>query len=113
MRRLTPATIAAALLLASCGGSSSDTTDDPGSPGSVGASTSSTAPAANSTTAAGSAGGASTTADPGPASGAVFTEPTITGDGVLAFGGPLVGGGSFDAASYEGRPVAFWFWAPG
>jgi len=30
----------------------------------------------------------------------------------LAFRAPLVGGGEFDGASYAGRPVAFWFWAP-
>jgi hypothetical protein len=111
MRRLTPATVATALLLAACGGSSSDTTDDPGSAATAGESPST--PAAPVTTTGSGGGAVATPADPGPASGAVYTEPTITGEGVLSFGGPLVGGGSFDAASYEGRPVAFWFWAPG
>lgn len=32
---------------------------------------------------------------------------------VLRFSAPLVGGGTFDGAAVAGKPVAFWFWAPG
>ena len=32
---------------------------------------------------------------------------------VLRFTAPRVGGGTVDATAYAGRPVAFWFWAPG
>jgi len=32
---------------------------------------------------------------------------------VLAFSAPRVGGGTISGADYAGRPVAFWFWAPG
>lgn len=31
----------------------------------------------------------------------------------LQFTAPLVGGGTFDGAAVAGKPVAFWFWAPG
>ncbi|MGE0881634.1 MAG: hypothetical protein AB7L13_23710 [Acidimicrobiia bacterium] len=30
----------------------------------------------------------------------------------LGWTAPLLGGGRFDSASYAGKPVAFWFWAP-
>ncbi|MEI7617711.1 MAG: hypothetical protein WCK14_03745 [Actinomycetota bacterium] len=43
-------------------------------------------------------------------------EPTTVGtapSGLLAFTSPIVGGGQIDAASFIGKPVAFWFWAPG
>jgi len=31
---------------------------------------------------------------------------------LLDFSAPLVGGGTFEGTSVQGRPVAFWFWAP-
>jgi hypothetical protein len=30
----------------------------------------------------------------------------------LKFTSKLVGGGDFDAATFAGKKVAFWFWAP-
>ncbi len=32
---------------------------------------------------------------------------------ILRFSAPLVGGGTFDAATVAGTPLALWFWAPG
>ena len=43
------------------------------------------------------------------------TAPAAAADGIpaaLRFTVDRVGGGTIDAASYAGRPVAFWFWAP-
>ncbi|MFZ4811473.1 MAG: hypothetical protein ACOYL9_09030 [Ilumatobacteraceae bacterium] len=40
------------------------------------------------------------------------SEATTAVPAALAFQAPLVGGGEFDGATYAGRPVAFWFWAP-
>ena len=44
-------------------------------------------------------------------------EPTTvagsSASSLLAFTSPTVGGGQIDAASFIGKPVAFWFWAPG
>lgn len=54
-------------------------------------------------------GPSDTTSDAGgaPASSAGDAVPEA-----LQFTAPLVGGGQFDGASFAGRPVAFWFWAP-
>ncbi|MEI7754705.1 MAG: hypothetical protein WCJ32_09810 [Actinomycetota bacterium] len=43
-------------------------------------------------------------------------EPTTVAtspSSILAFTSATVGGGQIDAASFIGKPVAFWFWAPG
>ena len=43
-------------------------------------------------------------------------EPTTVAtspSSLLTFTSPTVGGGQIDAASFIGKPVAFWFWAPG
>jgi ABC-type glycerol-3-phosphate transport system substrate-binding protein len=44
-------------------------------------------------------------------------EPTTvagsSASNLLTFTSPTVGGGHIDAASFIGKPVAFWFWAPG
>ncbi len=40
------------------------------------------------------------------------TTPTASAD-LLAFTAPLVGGSQLNAATLAGKPVAFWFWAPG
>jgi predicted small secreted protein len=43
---------------------------------------------------------------------ATSTEPDASTD-LLGFTAPLVGGSDLNAASFAGKPVAFWFWAPG
>ena len=52
-----------------------------------------------------------------PAVGAATatTPAAPTGSAVpqsLAFSAPRVGGGSVDLATYAGKPVLLWFWAP-
>jgi hypothetical protein len=53
--------------------------------------------------------------DVGPGA-TVGPAPADSGDGgdagVLGFQAPLVGGGTLDASTLIGQPVAFWFWAP-
>ena len=55
----------------------------------------------------------SAAAEPGSTVAAsVAAPPVVDVPAALDFRAPLVGGGEFDGASYAGRPVAFWFWAP-
>ena len=56
---------------------------------------------------------ASTAEEPGSTvAGSVADAPEVDVPAALDFRAPLVGGGEFDGATYAGRPVAFWFWAP-
>ncbi len=49
-----------------------------------------------------------------PASTPPATEtPAVAAPEALRFTAPLVGGGTFDGTTVAGKPVAFWFWAPG
>lgn len=103
-RRLVPLALAAALVLGACG-SDDDAGTATGAPATTAVSEPVTTVAgAPATTAAGEP---ATTAVP-PATDAPAEVPEL-----LRFAGPLVGGGELDAATYAGKPVAFWFWAPG
>ncbi|CAB4895586.1 unannotated protein [freshwater metagenome] len=42
-----------------------------------------------------------------------LTTASVTESKILDVSSPLVGGSSLNASSYIGKPVAFWFWAPG
>lgn len=99
----------AVLALAACGGGSPDTAplDTPAT--TAGTTTSPAAPA-TTTAAPGTAPAAPGTAPAGDTTPAPAPEvPPI-----LQLSAPLVGGGELDVgATFGGRPVAFWFWAPG
>ncbi len=43
---------------------------------------------------------------------ATSTAAVVSVPEVLRFSAQLVGGGQLDGATYAGRPVVFWFWAP-
>ena len=45
-------------------------------------------------------------------SGDDSSPTTIIAASPLAFTAPTVGGGELDLASYAGRNLALWFWAP-
>jgi hypothetical protein len=53
-------------------------------------------------------------ATPVPAGGSASepAAPAAPDPGILGFQAPLVGGGTLDAGTLVGQPVAFWFWAP-
>jgi hypothetical protein len=56
------------------------------------------------------------TATAAPATAAPATTGAATAAAVpevLRFQAARIGGGTVDAAVYAGKPVAFWFWAPG
>lgn len=47
-----------------------------------------------------------------PSSDAADAGGSGAGIELLDFTAPLVGGGTFDGATYGERPVVLWFWAP-
>lgn len=57
---------------------------------------------------------ADTTPVPAPATAptAGSEAPAAEVPDILAFSGPLVGGGQFDGAELGDKPTAFWFWSP-
>lgn len=72
-----------------------------------------TAPAAPATTTTATTGSTDpATTDPASTPPATDTAVVEAPD-ALRFTAPLVGGGTFDGATVAGKPVAFWFWAPG
>jgi hypothetical protein len=56
---------------------------------------------------AGPSAAPTTTNTPAPSAGAGASVPQV-----LQLSAPRVGGGTVSLASYAGRPVALWFWAP-
>jgi len=54
--------------------------------------------------------GETVAASPVPDTGRLEPSPTIE---LIDFKAPLVGGGAIDLSTFSGRPIAFWFWAPG
>jgi hypothetical protein len=97
--RFLPALAAGSLLIAACGGGSTNdgtavtaepTTDVPVAE-----------PAAAEPAAAEPA-----TGDTPPA------DDVVAAPASLQFTAPLVGGGELDAATLAGKPTLFWFWAP-
>ena len=38
---------------------------------------------------------------------------TVTVPSILQIKAPLIGGGELDFATFAGKPLAVWFWAPG
>ncbi len=109
MRRRVGTTVAAtaAVVLAACGGSGSDTVADPVSGD----------PAVETTAPSGDDAAGSDASDESPPDSAV-TDPSATEapatdtPDILRFTAPLVGGGEIDASTTAGTPTAFWFWAP-
>jgi hypothetical protein len=101
--------LAAALVLGACGsdgdGSGAATSAATAAPAAGAAPATTATPSDPATTAA--AGEPATTAAP------VATDAPAEVPELLRFQAPLVGGGELDAATYAGKPVAFWFWAPG
>ena len=89
-RRLLAALAVLSTALGACG--DADGTGDAGAPTTA-------APAAGATV-------ATTAADTDPGEGDAPTPE------LLQFTAPLVGGGSFEAATVAGTPTVFWFWAP-
>ena len=107
-RRLAVPALAAATLLAACGGSSEDTTASQAtSAPTTAASTTSSADAGTATTAA-SGDGATTTAAPATetASGAEIREV------LLSLPTEALNGAAFDNSAFVGEDVLLWFWAP-
>ncbi|MFM7535980.1 MAG: hypothetical protein ACKO91_09340 [Acidimicrobiales bacterium] len=104
LHKLSAVTLASAVLaLAACGddsasssvGAAQGTITNATAAPAIGAAPSSSAPATSIAT------GVATT-------GAAATVPEV-----LRFQAARIGGGTVDAAAYAGKPVAFWFWAPG
>jgi len=103
------ATLSLALVAGACGSDSPATTaSDAGSDAATTGSPTSTQPSGPATTqgATPDAGGTATTMVDG-GSDEIAAAPEA-----LRFQAPLLGGGTFDGATYGERPVVFWFWAP-
>lgn len=113
-RTVRAAALAGLLGLAACGGGSGGTTEAQGAPATAEAPAVTPAPQPIAQPAATTAGAAAPAVDPA-ATTAVAAEPapTVAVPPILQLTAPLVGGGELDFASFAGRPVAFWFWAPG
>jgi len=107
------ATLSLALVAGACGSDSPATTaSDAGSDAATTGSPTSTQPSGPATTqgatpdATPDAGGTATTMVDG-GSDEIAAAPEA-----LRFQAHLLGGGTFDGATYGERPVVFWFWAP-
>lgn len=104
MRRTLLPLALAATVLAACGGtsSSSDSTAQSAQP---------SAPAITSTPADTAA-----PTDSGPAATGAGSDttapPAAAAPEALQFAAPLVGGGTIDFTQFAGKTVALWFWAP-
>ncbi len=92
--------IAIAVGAAACGGSQAERVIAPVSvpPGATVAPVESTPPASG---------------EASPTSPAAAGAPAPAVPQALNFTARQVGGGQIDPATYAGKPVAFWFWAPG
>jgi len=105
-RTLLPLALAAALL-AACGGTS--TSSDPSAQPATPVTTSAPAGDTPATTDSGTVASApATDSTAAPAASA----PAASAPEALQFAAPLVGGGTIDFTKYAGKTVAIWFWAP-
>lgn len=116
-RRSRPLLIVGVLALASaCGGGTTESTAPAAAPAGTAATADSqgAAPSSQAPPAAASAGTDATVAE----AAAPSTEGTAASEmaevpEVLMFSTVDLTGAPVDGASYAGKPVAFWFWAPG
>jgi hypothetical protein len=108
-RRTAAVALATALVLAACGGSDGNDAAPAPTQAPTQAATESTAASGSGQTTlpAGDAAPASTQVEP-PAAPAPAEVVEL-----LKIAPAKLGGGTIDLAQYAGRPVAFWFWAPG
>ena len=110
--RFLPALAASSLLIAACGGGSTNdgtaATPKPAAETSLASDVPAIDVAAIDVAAAGPA-----PADTA-AAGDVVAAPgdVVAAPAALQFTAPLVGGGELDAATLAGKPTLFWFWAP-
>ena len=121
LHKLSAVTLASAVLaLAACGddsasssvGAAQGTITNATAAPAIGAAPSSSAPATSIATGVATTGAAATTTAAPVTTGAT-TPPPVAVPEVLRFQAARIGGGTVDAAAYAGKPVAFWFWAPG
>ncbi|WP_395161121.1 hypothetical protein [Ilumatobacter sp.] len=105
--RFLPALAASSLLIAACGGGS--TNDGTAATPKPAAETSlaSDVPAIDVAAAGPAPADTAAAGDVVAAPGDVVAAPAA-----LQFTAPLVGGGELDAATLAGKPTLFWFWAP-
>jgi len=103
--RFLPALAASSLLIAACGGGSTNdgtaATPKPAAETSLASDVPAIDVAAIDVAAAG----------PAPADTAAAGD-VVAAPAALQFTAPLVGGGELDAATLAGKPTLFWFWAP-
>lgn len=108
--------------ISACGASKVTTAVQPAGTAAAPVASSSSAGAPASSAAATTAGGQAATsstslAGAAPASStlpaATAATSTIATPSILKFSVPKVGGGTVNGSDYAGKPVAFWFWAPG
>lgn len=91
------AAIAAAVVLSACGGTQADPRSDAEEPPEPAATRDAASPAATE----------------GPAAAPAPDGETDTAvPEALAWSAPALAGGTFDAATYAGRDVVLWMWAP-
>jgi len=98
--RFLPALAASSLLIAACGGGS---TND--------GTAATPKPAAETSLASDVPAIDVAAAGPAPADTAAAGD-VVAAPAALQFTAPLVGGGELDAATLAGKPTLFWFWAP-
>lgn len=103
MRRLPHLLIPAALSLLALGGCGSNGSES-------GSAVAVTSASAGDTAADPTIGSTAPEASTQPADASVPDTRTVPQ--ALQFSAPLVGGGTFDAAAYAGKPLALWFWGP-
>jgi len=103
--RFLPALAASSLLIAACGGGSTNdgtaATPKPAAETSLASDVPAIDVAAIDVAAAG----------PAPADTAAAGD-VVAAPAALQFTAPLVGGGELDTATLAGKPTLFWFWAP-